>query len=389
MWDEYAASIGTTANNLSQAQKIMAEVEGIAKETQHQMGDAAVYAGTYAGQVQRLSSAFFNLKTAVGSVIAPILQKLLPVITAAVNGLTKMFNKIQGIMAAFGYEWKEYYAKDAGGAISSATDNASNLSSGLDNTGDAAQKAAKKIKKAFAGVDEINVLNTNNDTSSGAGSSGGSGGFENGASGGNLTSAFEETEEKVKEKMELLSLTAYEWGYKLGQSINKGLEAIPWDKIQGTVNMVVGKVAEFLNGAVAGLNWTLLGTTFGNGFNTVLYGFTTWYETFNWAMLGRKLGEGVNGIISSVDFEEIGHFFSLKFNSIFTVASEFLGTVNWSNLGTKIINGLNTFVEELDFGVVGRTLQNGLNGAIDLMWNAVTEFDAHAAGSKLALEILP
>ena len=41
MWEDYAASIGTTAQALTKQQKIQAEVNGILTETRFQAGDAA------------------------------------------------------------------------------------------------------------------------------------------------------------------------------------------------------------------------------------------------------------------------------------------------------------------------------------------------------------
>ena len=41
MWEDYAKSIGTTVNKLTQQQKIQAEVNGIMEETKFQVGDAA------------------------------------------------------------------------------------------------------------------------------------------------------------------------------------------------------------------------------------------------------------------------------------------------------------------------------------------------------------
>lgn len=387
MWDEYAASIGTTANNLTQQQKIQAEVNGILEETKFQTGDATRYADTYAGKIAKLSTAFYNLKVTVGQVLTPIVELFLPAITAAINGLTKMFNKLKSIMAVFGLEMKEYIGKDSSSAISSATDSAGALSDNLDSSGNAGKKAANKIKKAFSKLDEINVLSFNkNNSSSGSSGAGGSGGAGDlgGDTGSTIESGLEETQDKVTQNLEWLKRSAYDWGVAFGESINKGLEKIPWDKIQSSVNGAVKKVAEFLNGAIEGLDWHLLGSTFGNGFNTIIYGLNTWYETFDWVNLGKKLGDGVDGIIDSVDFEAIGHYFALKFNSIFEVASNFLGTVKWGDLGKNIINGLNTTIAELNFGPVGKTLENGLNGAIDFMWNAVTTFDAKKAGEKIA-----
>ena len=385
MWDEYAASIGTTANNLTQQQKIQAEVQGILEETKFQTGDAAKYADTYSGKIAKLSTAFYNLKVTVGQVLTPIIELLLPVITTAINGLTKMFNKLKSIMSVFGLEMKEYIGGETSSAISSATDSTSALSNGLDNTGDAAAKAAKKINKAFAGVDEINVLNTKNDSSSGSSGLGGSSGIgEIGGSDISLGGAFEDTQSKVTQNLEWLSRTAYDWGVAFGESINKGLEMIPWSNIQSTVTEVVTKIAQFLNGAVSGLDWYLLGTTFGEGFNTIIYGLNAWYKTFDWSSLGTSLGEGVNGIIESVNWSSLGEYFALKFNSIFEILSNFFDTVKWGELGTNLIEGLNTTIETLDFDEVGETLENGINGAIDLMFNAISTFDATKAGEQFA-----
>lgn len=385
MWDEYAASIGTTANNLTLAQKRQAEYQGILEETKFQQGDAAKYADTYAGKLAKLSTAFFNLKVTVGQVLTPIIELFLPIITKAINGLTVMFNKLKSIMAVFGLEMKEYIGGSANSAISGTTESADGLSSGLDSAGTAAQKAAKKIKKAFAPIDEINVLNMPNDSSS---STGGTGGSSDGVGGGtdtgsSITDGLEETQEAITQKLDWLKRSAYDWGVAFGEAINNGLNLIPWNTIQSGVNNVVSKVAEFLNGAVEGLDWHLLGSTFGEGFNTIIYGLNTWYKTFDWANLGKGLGDGVNGIIDSVDWEALGEYFSLKFNSSIETLSNFLGTVRWGDLGKNLIEGLNKLIKELDFKEVGKALENGLNGAIDLMWNAVTNFDFKEAGKKV------
>lgn len=387
MWDEYAASIGTTANNLTLAQKRQAEYQGILEETKFQQGDAAKYADTYAGKLAKLNTAFFNLKVTVGQVLTPVIELFLPVITKAINGLTTMFNKLKSIMSVFGLEMKEYIGSDTKSAISGATESTSGLSSGLDSAGTAAEKNAKKIKKAFAGVDEINVLNMPNDSSKGSnGSSGGSGSTGGGSTGtdGSISGGLEEEKGAISQNLEWLKKSAYDWGVAFGESINNGLGKIPWGSIQSTVVGAVSKIAEFLNGAVEGLDWHLLGSTFGEGFNTIIYGLNAWYKTFDWANLGKGLGEGVNGIIDSVDWSALGEYFALKFNSVFELLGNFLGSVDWAGLGESLIEGLNTFIETLDFSEVGLALQNGMNGAIDLMWSAVTTFDAEQAGEKFA-----
>ena len=100
MWEEYAASIGTTANNLTTEQKIQAEVNGILAETRFQAGDAAKVAGTLSGQLSQLSVNFNNLKVAVGNALKPIVQSFLPVINVAIATLTRFASAIASVVGA-------------------------------------------------------------------------------------------------------------------------------------------------------------------------------------------------------------------------------------------------------------------------------------------------
>ncbi|MDD7102566.1 MAG: hypothetical protein SOZ06_03570 [Candidatus Faecenecus gallistercoris] len=165
MWDEYAKSIGTTANNLTQEQKIQAEYNGIMKETQFQVGDAAAYTQTFSGQIQQLKFNFNQMTVAIGKVVTPIAQLFIPIINSAISAVTGLFEKIQVILGAFGLQMPS--------VVSKASSSIGSVGASMDSTADsadAAVSAAKEMNKAFAGVDEVNVL----DTKSSSGSSGGS-----------------------------------------------------------------------------------------------------------------------------------------------------------------------------------------------------------------------
>lgn len=173
MWEDYAKSVGKSTNQLTQAEKIEAEVNGILEETKFQMNDASIYANTYSGKVAQLNFAFTTMKTAIGNVIQPIAKLFIPILTAAANAVTKLFTAIAGLMAMFGLKADsvETVSKGLGGVADSA-DNASDAIKGV---GDNAGKTAKKAKKAalqLAGFDEMNKLSDNSDSSSGSGSGG-------------------------------------------------------------------------------------------------------------------------------------------------------------------------------------------------------------------------
>ena len=167
MWEEYAASIGTTANNLTQQQKIQAEVNGILEESKYQAGDAAKVAGTLSGQLAQLSVNFNNLKVAVGNALNPILRSLLPGINAAVSAMTRLANAVASVTAALLGSSVNVTAEAAQG-IADGYDSAADSAGNLAKSTEAAGKAAKKY---LAGFDEITKIG---DSSGGSG--GGSGG---------------------------------------------------------------------------------------------------------------------------------------------------------------------------------------------------------------------
>lgn len=209
MWEDYAKSIGKTTNDLTQQEKIQAEVNGILEETKFQSNDAAIYASTYSGKVAQLNTAFTNMKVAIGNVIQPIAKLFIPIITSATNAVTRLFTSIAGLMSMFGLKADsvETVSKGLGGVA----DNASKASDSVGKVGDSAGKTSKKLKKAslqLAGFDEINKLSDNStDNSSGSGGSG-SGGAGSSALSDSLnvstnieqdTSAFDGMLDKVKE----------------------------------------------------------------------------------------------------------------------------------------------------------------------------------------------
>ena len=209
MWDEYAASIGTTANNLTQQQKIQAEVNGILEETKFQVGDAAAYANTFAGKVARVNTAFYNFKVAVGKFVAPIAELFLPYIEMALNALTRFFNKLGQVLKVFGLELPDVVSK-ASDSIGSVGTSANQTADNIASTGDAATQAAKKIKKAFSKVDEINVLNMPEDTSSKGSSNSGGGSSSIPNIGDTLSDVT-----KIGEVTESLDSGAVKWANKL------------------------------------------------------------------------------------------------------------------------------------------------------------------------------
>lgn len=146
MWDDYAKSIGTTSKNLTQQQKIQAEVNGIMAETRFQTGDAAKVSDSFSGQLAQLSFHFSELKVAVGDTLIPLLKEVLPLIDSMVQGLTRVFQKLALVTQAITGQSADL-AKD----VENASDAENTLADSISNASDAA-------KKALANFDDLNIL---------------------------------------------------------------------------------------------------------------------------------------------------------------------------------------------------------------------------------------
>lgn len=168
MWQEYAKSIGTTANNLTEAQKRQAEFNGFVAEGGIYAGSAAGYLDSYGGRMAQLSASFLNLRIAVGNSIIPVISRVLPYIKAAVDALTRWFNRIALIMSLlFGVNISAQakQTQDAMGGVADATNAAADAQQNLADKTAAAGKAAKG---ALAPFDDLNVLQQS-ETGGGAG----------------------------------------------------------------------------------------------------------------------------------------------------------------------------------------------------------------------------
>lgn len=87
MWKEYAETVGKAVNDLTVAEKRQAELTGIMRETQYQIGDAAKYADQFAGAQAKAAAESLRLSQAYGGALTPALGAFLNVLTPVVSWL--------------------------------------------------------------------------------------------------------------------------------------------------------------------------------------------------------------------------------------------------------------------------------------------------------------
>ena len=261
MWEDYAHSIGTTAQNLTQQQKIQAEVSGILEETRFQTGDAARVANTLSGEIQRLSFGFNNFKIAVGNIVNPIMRVFLPVINAALTAVTKFANTIATVVNSFfGTEMNMVAdsAKSVNAAYDESANSAENLSNATKDVANSTKKAQKANKSYLSGLDDIKRFTSDNNSDTGS-----SGTSTPNATGGNsvavntipqktnsvlnqVKSGFSQFADKIKKFMEPLTVQVQRFAGIVGDAFSWFYENVLVPIGKWTVNEVLPRFFETL-----------------------------------------------------------------------------------------------------------------------------------------------
>jgi phage-related protein len=347
MWEEYAASIGTTANNLTQQQKIQAEVNGILTESRFQAGDAAKVAGTLSGQLAQLSVNFNNLKVAVGNALKPIVQSFLPVINVAIATLTRFANALASVVSVL-------FGNATSGTVEATqqvADGYNSAAEGAENLAKSTKEAGKAAKKYLAGFDELTKIG---DSSGGSGSSGATAGGTTSVSvpvvadakmQDNISPKVQAVVDRIKEMFQSLGtwfVTAYQpaisaWGDafgSLGPAVEKTGSRIStaWKKLQKKTLAPFGSyiVKEFVPDIA-----NTFTTTFVPIFTDVAHAALEIYAT------------DFDNVALLVE-EYCGHL-RAAFDGVKTVFSDMCASItsNWNEYGGNLLQGFIDFRESL------------------------------------------
>lgn len=212
---------------------------------QNLVGTYAKEMNTAEGMMRTFSQQLKSLTQAFGSLFLPALVKVMPYLQAFVELLTEGVRWLGGLLGIeiqdIGDTWGDYSS-----GVSDAVQNTEGVTGALND----ATKAAKELKNATLGIDELNVISPN--ASSGSGGGGGSGGGSGGSgfSGLDIDSLWDETifdniqsdVDAIKEKMRgwlpvIASVSTALAGLRL-VNLLKDMEAIA--KLSGAIAAVGG-----------------------------------------------------------------------------------------------------------------------------------------------------
>lgn len=407
MWDEYAKSIGTTANKLTQEQKIQAEVNGILEETRFQTGDAAKLVNTYSGQISMLGFNFQQLKVQVGNALMPIVQAVLPGINAIISALLKLAKVFAQVTALLfgkpnpgtaGQVSANEEIASSGLAAADATDKLADATAGA---GSASKKAAKDMKGVLAGFDELNVLadkaSGSVDSAAGGISAGeieavvpeldldGGAVEEIGESFKSLGEIFRDTLDEMLSGIPRLKEAFLGFASNFNEFNQKLYDAFTFDGILERVQRLGRELAGAFNGLVNAIDWQLWGQQLGAGLNLGLQFLTEFVYSFDWTGLGQKLADLFNGLVYEVDWYDFGRLLWAQFKTGLETFAGFFTNLDMPALAKAAGNIIMGFFDEMkntiakiDWAEIGRQVARFLSeidwmGILDSVWGALKE----------------
>lgn len=316
----------------------------------------AKYSDKFNESMSAFKTSLDNLKNSAGAAAMPIVNALLPGITALCDGLTRAANFANQLFSTLA--GKTTWSK----AVSQQKDYAKSL--------DKTAGAAKKTAGALASFDDLNILQKTDSESTGGGTS---------------TEQVQYTEEKIPDSVKKIKemLGESDWtelGSMIADKINKAMENIDWESIQQEAELIGTRIGTLINGFVAEFDWNLLGKTVAEGINTALIFLNTFLTTVDWTAIGSAFATGINGFVSTLDWSKLGTSLGESIQSALT-------TIDWETLGKSVSDGfigLLDFITEAIYAIDWKQLGNDVAAVVkNIDWDGVSDALFEGIGAAL------
>ena len=270
----------------------------------------------YMQQNQQLSATLSNVWANLGSLLGPIIERIINLLSTAVSYVTQFFGLL-GITSK-------------------------KVSSAIGGAGSAAAAETKKLKKQLASFDELNVLQDN--------SSGGGGGGGGGAGGIGADGAAE--------------VKLPDWAKLMAEQLKNG----EWAAAATTLT-------DQLNAMVANVDWAGIGDKIGYYLNGALTFLATAILGFDWFALGSDIATSLNHIIDNVDWGNLGIVLGAKFIILIEGLGGLFSTLNWAGLGKALSDAFMGLWNAIDWAQAAKTVSDGVKGVFDAIGAAADNMD--------------
>ena len=320
------------------------------RKTTEWMGSAALSSAT-------LRAALGNLQGAASTAAAPLLQALLPALTAIANAAATAFYYIAQLVAFL-------TGKSIGASKSAAK--------AMGKYAKAAKSAGSAADGALAKFDELDVLDKN---------SGGGGA-------GAITPNYDfNTDNPFLDEI-LQAIKDGDWygvGQLIGEKLRDSLNAIPWPDIQDKARAWATNIANCINGfiEVPGL-WEAIGHTVAQGLNTALIFADTLMQGIHWDSLGAGLARGLTTAVAELDWPLLGRVLTDGMRAAILTLYSFVQTyTGWADLGNSIAACINSAIANIPWMEACLGLSGFVVGLLHTLIATVQGTDWTALGQNI------
>lgn len=319
------------------------------RKTTEWMGSAALSSAT-------LRAALGNLQGAASTAAAPLLQAILPALTAIANAAATAFYYIAQLVSFL-------TGKSIGASKSAAK--------AMGKYAKAAKSAGSAADGALAKFDELDVLDKNSGGGAGA-----------------ITPNYDfNTDNPFLDEI-LQAIKDGDWygvGQLIGEKLRDSLNAIPWPDIQDKARAWATNIANCINGfiEVPGL-WEAIGHTVAQGLNTALIFADTLMQGIHWDSLGAGLARGLTTAVAELDWPLLGRVLTDGMRAAILTLYSFVQTyTGWADLGNSIAACINSAIANIPWMEAGLGLSGFVVGLLHTLIATVQGTDWTALGQNI------
>lgn len=321
--------------------------------------------------MKEMMESFNRLKGSLATAFQPLVSVVMPILTRAMNYLTKMLESVGEFTAALTGQGHIYKA------VAKDIDSVSN--------------SAKDANKQLGSYDKLEVIQSDNGNDTG---------YSYEKQELDATGAASNFANMVKEAWEKADFTGV--GVFVTEKLLEVLDNVEMNiipKVTGLVNKVLMSVNTFLTGfdataigdgvgsvfnaLVNGVDWAQLGALFANINNTV-WGFLDGLANgIDWASLGQSLATGISSMFSTLDLNSWVGMISGFTNGITTALLNLLTNVDWTTIAAQLGTAVTNLFVSIDTEQIGTTI----NTLFTTIWTFVGEFFATVDFETIATSI--
>lgn len=309
---------------------------------------SSLMGGTFKGSMDSLATSFQYLKNSMGAMVAPLINMIAPAVDALIDKFAALLNIVN-----------QFFARLSGATtFTKAKKAAASYGDSISGAGKSAKKAAKDIKDATVGIDELNIISQKDSSGSGSGSKNYGDMFETVP----IDSSISEFTDKLK-----AALDAGDWktlGTLLGEKFNEIVDSIDWSGIGH-------KIGYGLNGAIQTAYWFLKTADFKNLGNHITELLNGAMEEIDFTYLGRLLVRGVTvaldfmiGLLGGLNWSLVGKSIGDFLKGAFNEAQEWIASYNWNKMGKDLWKNLKACIKGIDFAGVAQSFFKLLGSAL-------------------------